>query len=949
MCLLLDNIYLHSVPFKVIVAEKTPKYEEQTKFNFDIKSASSPNIPQVNIESSNHFGGTRTTSNTFIPVSREEFSSNYNVQSFSSSQVTHRREEHSYSYGTHGSQHREEDYKHEETVNHHHDQVRGVSHDADQQREESFRSYDWRHKGEAQTNKDIVIEHIRKSESPVSSVSTDMTEAIDFALNQITINNTSSHESQKRLDKYESKFVLLGNQDTMNAMWNTLRRQGVREQDFLTCPISPEGDMLQYEDLLRSLTVGDQVVFVWAIKTQSGNVDDDLIMVFKDFLDIFAADAIKSMAVVLWYPGSIEEIQGSIEDLTERVKKKYHYDSPLGFPVLQYTPDAQFETKVVETMLGMQPFKITNITFSKPEPVPEQEMTNTMREEEMNMRHEKRSIAKSQEIVVVSTDHVTEDRDQERFDEETFVETPVVLVVGAPGHGKSSVGNLILGGDHFQVRGNNVMESQSIAKSGYLVRNEAYTTVLESPGFYKDGLDQAARRKVENEIRRIGYLTHIVIVWHALELRDEDLDVVLAEILRLFGQEAIEHIIFTVTYCDTGSKAKKYRSKRGISFDSISAMISRKAKNVFKSEEKPLIYFLCSKQYKDQSRKHLIQYLNYDQWKMFPANKMANWTHDPDINLNQDEDNEDNYAEVEEEVFFPDNSLPPSGSKSLHNLSTLPSTNNLSLDHDNFSKSLHTVHDDDTPQDNRQGRGGRGRLFSSNVGKRSSTSGSNVGKRTLPGRASRGKGRSRSQSNLFGGRSRSRSNSRSNLEQKEESVQNVYQESSVTNGELENDRTLTRDRSSSRRRTQSRSGLFGTRTRSRSRSNVRKSRSNLAEQESRLNINETPGSNHDVQEGHDADDRDGTLTRGRGQYTRQRSGGSVSSTIGRRRGRSKSRERTRQSRSQLRGGRQSSSLPRPQQEAGDRRPPMRRSRSNWSLKSSGNRSRARRDGDCTII
>ena len=771
-----------------------------------------------------------------------------------------------------------------------------------------------------------------------------MTEAIDFALNQITINNTSSHNSQKRLDKYQSKFVLLGNQDTMNAMWNTLRRQGVREEDFLTCPISPEGDMLQYEDLLRSLTVGDQVVFIWAIKTQSGDVDDDLIMVFKDFLDIFAADAIKSMAVVLWYPGSIEEIQGSIEDLTERVKKKYHYDSPLGFPVLQYTPDAQFEAKVVETMLGMQPFKITNITFSKPEPLPEQEVT--MRDEVI--RHEKRTIAKakSQEIVVVSTEDVTEnfqDREEERFDEETFVETPVVLIVGAPGHGKSSVGNLILGGDNFQVRGNNVMESQSIVKSGYLVRNEAYTTVLEAPGFYKDGLDKAAGRKVETEIRKIGYLTHIVIVWHALELRDEDLDVVLAEVVRLFGERAIEHIIFTVTYCDTGSKAKKYRNKRGISFDSISAMISRKAKNVFNSEEKPLIYFVCSKQYKDQSRKHLIQYLNYDQWKMLPANKMANWT--DDLDTNPDDDNEDNYAEVEEEVFFPDNSL-PSGSKSMHNLSTLPSTNNLSRDQDNFSKSLHTVHDEDIAQDNRQGRGGRGRLFSSNVGKRSSTSGSNVGKRTLPGRASRGKGRSRSQSSLFGGQSRSRSNSRSNLERKEESVQNVYQESSIPNGEEVNDRTLTRDRSSSRKRNPSRSGLFGTRTRSRSRSNVRKSRSNLVDQESRININETQDIRQ-VQENNDADDRDGTLTRG--QYTRQRSGGSVTSSVARRRGRSKSRDRSRQTRSQLARGRQSSSLPRPQQEAGDRRPPMRRSRSNWSLKSSGNRNRARRDGDCSIL
>ena len=942
---------------KVIVAEKTPKYEEQTKFNFDIKSASSPNIPQVNIESSNKFGGTRTISNTFVPVSREEFSSNYNVQSFSSSHVTQRREEHSYSYGSqHNDQVRGEEREtvshyndqfrgeEREKVSHYNDQVRGESHDTDQ-REESFRTYDWRHKGETQTNKDIVIEHIRKSESPRSSVSTDMTEAIDFALNQITINNTSSQASQKRLDKYQSKFVLLGNQDTMNAMWNTLRRQGVREEDVLTCPISPEGDVLQYEYLLRSLTVGDQVVFVWAIKTQSGNVDDDLIMVFKDFLDIFAADAIKSMAVVLWYPGSIEEIRSSIEDLTERVKKKYHYDSPLGFPILQYTPDAQFEAKVVETMLGMQPFKITNITLSMPEPLPDQDVSNTMRDE--GIRQEKRSIAKSQEIVVVSTEHVTEnihDRDEERMDAETFVETPVVLVVGAPGHGKSSVGNLILGGDNFDIRGTNVMQSQSIVKSGYLVRNEAYTTVLDAPGFCKDDLDRSARRKVETEIRKIGYLTHIVIVWHALELRDEDLDVVLAEVLRLFGEQAIEHIIFTVTYCDTGSKAKKYRSKRGISYDSISAMISRKAKNVFNSEEKPLIYFVCSKQYKDQSRKHLIQYLNYDQWKMLPANKMANWTDDLDISPNHDED--DNYAEVEEEVFFPDNSL-PSGSKSLHNLSTLPSTNNLSRENDNFSKSLHTVHDEDTPQDNRQGRGGRGRLFSSNVGKRSSTSGSNVGKRTLPGRASRGKGRSRSQSNLFGGPSRSRSNSRANLERKEESVQNVYQESSITNGEDVNDRTLTRDRSSSRKRNPSRSGLFGTRTRSRSRSNVRKSRSNLADQESRLDVTETRGESGEVQASNEADDRDGTMTRG--QYTRQRSGGSVTSSVARRRGRSKSRERTRQSRSQLNRGRQSTSLPRPQQEAGDRRPPMRRSRSNWSLKSSGNRSRARRDGDCTIL
>ena len=948
-----------------------------------------------------------------MPVSREEFSTNYNVQSYSSSHITQTREEHRYSYGSHqgdavnnynngqvieasnhADQQGEKEYRrddhHCDTVNIYNDQARGASHGADQLRREeqsynysygsqhnreedkqretvshysdqaiedtkdvdkridkSFRAYDWGHKGEAQSNKDIVIKHVRKSESPTSSISTDMTEAIDFALNQISVNHTFSREIKKQLNDYQNKFVLLGNQDTMNAMWNTLRRQGVIDQDILTCPISPEGDMLQYEDLLRRLTVGDQVVFVWAIKTESGNVDDDFIMVFKDFLDIFAADAIKSMAVVLWYPGSIEEIRGSIEDLTERVKQKYQYSSPLGFPVLQYTSDTYFEAKVVETMLGMQPFKITNITLSKPEPLLEQDLTNTLRG--VGMVKEDRLISKSQEIVVVSTDHVTENtqdgEEEERVDHETLVETPVVLLVGAPGHGKSSVGNLILGGDHFQVRGNNVMESQTIIKSGYLVRNEAYTTVLESPGFYKERLEKPARMKVEKEIRKIGFLTHIVIVWHALELRDDDLDFVLEEVLKLFGEKAVEHIIFTVTYCDTGSKAKKYRSKRGISYDSICAMISRKAQKVFQCDEKPLIYFLCSKHYKDQSRKHLIQYLNYDQWKMLPANRMANWTYDLDINPDQKENYEDNYEEVEEEVFFPDNSL-PSGSKSLHNLSTLTSTNNLSRDNDDVSKSLHTVHVDDLPQDDQHGRNGRGRLFSSNVGKRSSTSGSNIGKRTLPGRASRGRGRSRSQ---FGGQTRSRSNSGTNLERKEESVQNVYNESSKANREEVDDRTLTRDRSSSRKRNQSRSGLFGTMARSRSRSNVRKSRANLAVNDPGLNANETKEFCQEVQESNDADNRDGTLVRG--QYTRQRSGGSVTSSAGRRRGRSKSRERTRtrQSRSQLRGGRQSTSLPRSQQEAGDRRPAMRRSRSSYSLKSSGNRNRARRDGDCTIL
>ena len=41
-------------------------------------------------------------------------------------------------------------------------------------------------------------------------------------------------------------------------------------------------------------------------------------------------------------------------------------------------------------------------------------------------------------------------------------EMPVVAVFGAPGHGKSSVANMILGEERFQVRGRNVLVEDRI-------------------------------------------------------------------------------------------------------------------------------------------------------------------------------------------------------------------------------------------------------------------------------------------------------------------------------------------------------------------------------------------------------------------------------------------------------------------------------------------------------
>ena len=47
-----------------------------------------------------------------------------------------------------------------------------------------------------------------------------------------------------------------------------------------------------------------------------------------------------------------------------------------------------------------------------------------------------------------------QEQEEQEEQEQVLVTDPVVLIVGPPGHGKSSVGNLILGGEHFQIRYN---------------------------------------------------------------------------------------------------------------------------------------------------------------------------------------------------------------------------------------------------------------------------------------------------------------------------------------------------------------------------------------------------------------------------------------------------------------------------------------------------------------
>ena len=71
-------------------------------------------------------------------------------------------------------------------------------------------------------------------------------------------------------------------------------------------------------------------------------------------------------------------------------------------------------------------------------------------------------------------------------------------------------------------------------------------------------------------------MTHVVVAWYALELRwgassrwaprrylrYSDLDFVLHCLRSVYGASVLPHLVFAVTFCDPGRKAKAYRSGR---------------------------------------------------------------------------------------------------------------------------------------------------------------------------------------------------------------------------------------------------------------------------------------------------------------------------------------------------------------------------------------------------
>ena len=290
--------------------------------------------------------------------------------------------------------------------------------------------------------------------------SSDMTDLIDEALTLANISNTPGG-----LSHCESRVVVCGSKENISTMEARLRELGSR--NLVGCEVTARGGYRQYESLLNQLSVGDQVIFLWAVETKTGDLDDDLIAIFKSFLQVFAGESIKSMIVVVWYPGAMEDLRESIEDLTEAVRRNYQYNSPLGFPVLQYKPDRQFSTSLAQAVLKVQPFSISNITKTgdtqrQPEdprePEPESNLVSAMKRfggqeiEVISVHPQSDQEEEHQEHQEQEEHQEHQEQEEQEEQEQVLVTDPVVLIVGPPGHGKSSVGNLILGGEHFQIR-----------------------------------------------------------------------------------------------------------------------------------------------------------------------------------------------------------------------------------------------------------------------------------------------------------------------------------------------------------------------------------------------------------------------------------------------------------------------------------------------------------------
>ena len=488
-------------------------------------------------------------------------------------------------------------------------------------------------------------------------------------------------QASVNLTHLDSTVVVLGTEPNVSHIYSFLKQKNVRKA--ICSSVSGLDEVISYTNLATELAPGENVVFVWAVETKTGELSEDLVFMFRDFIEVFSPNSITSMIVVLWHPGSTEDIRSSVEDLTKKFEQSMEYHSTIGFAVMHFKPIPRFYEALADKLVALKPMRFDAGYFQVETEVsiaPEEERNETPLE---------------------------------------TVDSPVLLLVSPPGHGKSSVGNLLLGAGHFQVRGTAVGGDQTLqVNTGWLFEDECRVTCIESPGLYEDGVDVNGVTEMEQHLRSIGFITHLILVWDALEWRTEDLDFVLGCVKNIFGERIVSHLVFVVTFWDPDQKSRKERSKRKISATSIDNMIAAKVQHFFGSRSDPVVFLVSAKSANDRSRIDIANFLCSSSWPIFRVNIMKPWIHE--INLSPVPAVDSNPAPGLEEVDVGmDRENSDSDSHDYEDVGRISHRSTM----DNKSKSLHNLALADTPGKQEQGFGGNkkfgGSLFGLQQGSKS--------------------------------------------------------------------------------------------------------------------------------------------------------------------------------------------------------------------------------------
>ena len=570
-----------------------------------------------------------------------------------------------------------------------------------------------------------------RSPSPSSSSSSSTSYDSNETIEVIQVPQDRLSPVYADLRSLDAVVVVLGTEPNISHIQSYLIRNNVSR---IICSAIDGVNGEHYEGLASKLSPGEKVVFIWAVETKTGEFSEEMVYMFADFIEAFSPAAIDSMVVVLWHPGSMGDIRSSVEDLTKKFEHSLEYRSSIGFTVLHFKPIPRFYETLSEKILGIPPMVFTAFDYrtdnservetpekngyssvKKGQPPVERGFTPEHRvyspvervkhsEERISNTIEQGHTVEKRTYSPVERVYTPEERvpspesynsvervasvpagvlSQETrvWTSQDKVDSPVALLVSPPGHGKSSVGNLLLGPGHFQVRGTAIGGNQTLqASTGLLFEDECKITCIESPGLFEDGIDENGVQEMEKHLRSLGFITNLIVVWDALEFRTEDLEFVLSSAKDIFGDRILNYLLFVVTFWDTDQKSKKERNKRKITMSSLSNMIYNKVENIFGSAPDLPIFFVSAKSPNDQSRDDLANFLSSGTWETFGIQHMKHWVDhikvlgSTDVELQDLPDDGNDYEDIRRASSVT-NASQLNKSKSLHNLAledTLP-------------------------------------------------------------------------------------------------------------------------------------------------------------------------------------------------------------------------------------------------------------------------------------